>query len=148
MISIDKNAFDTMVADAERSFPDECCGFVMGLEEGEERRISRVLVVDNSKEGDRRRRFAIAPKDYLLAERKADEWGLQLLGIYHSHPNHPAIPSEHDRVAAQPFFSYLILSVQEGKFEHLRSWQLNDTAEFDEENLHPDIIKNQSTWQQ
>jgi len=148
MISIREEALDIMVADAEGSFPDECCGFVMGSEEGNDRNISRVLVVDNSKEGDRRRRFAIAPSDYILAERKAEEWGLQLLGIYHSHPNHPAIPSEHDRIAAQPFFSYFILSVKEGEFEELRSWQLNDALQFEEENLHPDIIKNQSTWQQ
>jgi proteasome lid subunit RPN8/RPN11 len=58
---------------------------------------------------------------------------VQLLGIYHSHPNHPAIPSEHDRVAAQPFFSYVIISVENGVVKNTRSWVLNSDSQFDEE---------------
>jgi proteasome lid subunit RPN8/RPN11 len=82
---------------------------------------------------NRKRRFEIAPKDYLKGERYAAEQDVQFLGIYHSHPNHPAIPSEHDRVAAQPYFSYVIISVQEGVIDHTRSWVLNENFQFDEE---------------
>jgi proteasome lid subunit RPN8/RPN11 len=102
MLLIEQKPLNEMYQDALQSFPDECCGFFFGKEGGDERIITNILVVNNSKEGDKRRRFEIAPKDYLHAERFADENGLQFLGVYHSHPNHPAIPSEHDRVAAQP----------------------------------------------
>jgi proteasome lid subunit RPN8/RPN11 len=136
MIRIPEEHLRTLVADAEKSFPDECCGFVFGREDDGHRQVEAVLVVDNAKEGDKRRRFEITPKDYLRAEHFADAGGLQLLGIYHSHPDHPAIPSEHDRIAAQPFFSYLILSVKAGRFDHIRSWVLNEARQFEEEKIH------------
>lgn len=133
MLNIDEKIRRKLVADAERTFPDECCGFLFGHENGPDRRIVEMTVVDNAKEGDRRRRFEISPRDYLQAERHALEKGWELLGIYHSHPDHPAVPSEHDRVAAQPYFSYVILSVLGGRYDGLRSWRLNDDARFDEE---------------
>ena len=139
MLHVDPKAMEEMIADAERTFPDECCGFFFGKEEKDKRYISAITVVDNSKEGDKRRRFEISAKDYLKAENFADENGLTLLGVYHSHPNSPAIPSEHDRVSAQPYFSYIIISVFDGRYSHARSWQLNDQYQFEEEK-----IKNQS----
>ena len=135
MILIEQKPLDEMYQDALQSFPDECCGFLFGNEIGEERTIAKVLVVNNSKEGDKRRRFEISAKDYLNAERFADENGLQLLGVYHSHPNHPAVPSERDRVAAQPFFSYIIISVKENEIDSIRSWQLNEQFQFEEEKI-------------
>ena len=134
MISITPAAYDIITRDAIQSFPDECCGFLYGRED-RDRLITDALVVNNSKDGDRRKRFEIAPKDYLQAERYADEQRLTLLGVYHSHPNHPAIPSEHDRVAAQPYFSYIIISVHDENIDHIRSWRLNDSFQFDEEKL-------------
>lgn len=134
MILLEENPFAQMKIHAERIFPDECCGFLFGNETREgERIISLLKEVDNSKQGDKRRRFEISGKDYMQAEKFAAEKEISLLGIYHSHPNHPAIPSEHDRVAAQPFFSYVILSVQDGKTDHIRSWQLNEESQFEEE---------------
>jgi proteasome lid subunit RPN8/RPN11 len=144
MLNIQKTAWEIMIADAEKTFPDECCGFFFGGEEGERRVIKKVLVVDNSKQGDKRRRFEIAPKDYLKAEAFADEHDLTLLGVYHSHPNTPAIPSETDRVSAQPYFSYLIISVFDGEFSHARSWQLNDDFKFEEEKLNNELFINQT----
>ena len=134
-LNISDAARSQMIEDALRTFPDECCGFMFGSETGELRTISAITVVDNSKEGDKRRRFEIKPSDYLCAERYADENGLTLLGIYHSHPNHPSIPSEHDRVAAQPYFSYVIVSIYERQFRSLRSWQLNEQSQFEEEEI-------------
>ena len=139
MLIIEQKPLDEMCEDALRSFPDECCGFFFGNEIGEERIITNIFTVDNSKEGDKKRRFEIAPKDYLDAERFADENELQLLGVYHSHPNHPAVPSEHDRIAAQPYFSYIIISVKEKQIAEIRSWQLNESFQFEEE-----TIENQS----
>lgn len=140
MIVIEQKPLDEMYQDALKSYPDECCGFFFGNETGEERIITSLMVVNNSKEGDKRRRFEIAPKDYLDAERYADENEVQLLGVYHSHPNHPAVPSEHDRVAAQPYFSYVIISVKENEIADLRSWQLNENLQFEEEKIENQFI--------
>jgi len=135
MIIIEPKAKRSMAADAVNTFPDECCGFLFGIEKGNDRFITDILIVNNAKEGDKKRRFEISAKDYLKAERYADENGLQLLGIYHSHPNHPAIPSEHDRIAAQPWFSYVIVSVLEKKLGRIRSWRLNEEQQFEEEEI-------------
>lgn len=135
MLTISPDALEQFTKDATATYPDECCGFLLGNEYGEARSISDVIVVVNAKEGDKRRRFVISPKDYLHAERVADEKGLQLIGIYHSHPDHPAVPSEHDRVAAQPFFSYIIVSVQQGNAAAVRSWRLNEAQQFEEEQI-------------
>ena len=140
MIVFEQKPLDEMYQDALKSYPDECCGFFFGNETGEERIITSLMVVNNSKEGDKRRRFEIAPKDYLDAERYADENEVQLLGVYHSHPNHPAVPSEHDRVAAQPYFSYVIISVKENEIADLRSWQLNENLQFEEEKIENQFI--------
>lgn len=144
MLVIEQKPLDEMYQDALQSFPDECCGFFFGKELENKRIVTDVLVVNNSKEGDKRRRFEISPKDYLNAERFADENELQLLGVYHSHPNHPAIPSEHDRVAAQPYFSYIIISVKENEVADIRSWQLNDNLQFEEETIENQLITNQN----
>lgn len=133
MLFIGPQTLKQMTADGERTFPDECCGFFFGTERGDNRTLTQITVVNNAKEGDKRRRFEISPRDYLNAEQWAEDKGLQLLGVYHSHPNHPAIPSEQDRLAAQPYFSYIILSIRDGVFDHLRSWRLNDDFQFEEE---------------
>jgi proteasome lid subunit RPN8/RPN11 len=136
MIFIEPVPLKAMKAHAVSIFPDECCGFLFGVEKADGTRlVSKIKEVNNSKEGDKRRRFEITGKDYMQAERFALENDLALLGIYHSHPNHPAIPSEHDRIAAQPYFSYIIISVMQGDIDHIRSWQLNESVQFEEENL-------------
>jgi proteasome lid subunit RPN8/RPN11 len=143
MISIESNAKEVMIKDGLESFPDECCGFFYGEEDASgDRRVTEVVVVNNAKEGDKRRRFEISPKDYLKAEQYAMEKSLQLLGVYHSHPNHPAIPSEHDRLAAQPYFSYIIVSVLSNQTTHMRSWRLNDHFQFQEEDIASSIFQN------
>jgi proteasome lid subunit RPN8/RPN11 len=134
MLFIQNGPKKEMIADAIQSFPDECCGFLFGRE-AEDRVITLITVVNNAKEGDKRRRFEIAPGDYLTAERFAEENKLLLLGVYHSHPNHPAIPSEHDRIAAQPYFSYIILSVIDGQYAGMRSWRLSEQQQFEEEQI-------------
>ena len=135
MIIIESQAKQLMTADAVKTFPDECCGFLFGLEKKDDRVITDILIVNNAKEGDKKRRFEISAKDYMRAEQYADENNFQLLGIYHSHPNHPAIPSEHDRIAAQPWFSYIIISIINKDIDAIRSWRLNENVQFEEENF-------------
>lgn len=117
-------------------YPDECCGFLYG-EDHEVRLIQEAIPVTNSQDGDQRRRFEISPVDYLRAERYALENNTGLLGVYHSHPDHPARPSEHDLKQAMPFFSYIIVSVQQGQVADLTSWQLNEAGQFEEEKILP-----------
>ena len=135
MIIIKSLARQLMTADAVKTFPDECCGFLFGIEKIDERVVTDILIVHNVKAGDKKRRFEISSKDYMKGEQYADENNLQLLGVYHSHPNHPAIPSEHDRVAAQPWFSYIIISVINKDIDAIRSWRLNENDQFEEEKL-------------
>ena len=144
MISIDPVARQLMIQDGLKTFPDECCGFFYGEEDADgNRHITEILVVNNAKDGDKSRRFEISPKDYLKGEQFAQEKNLAFLGIYHSHPNHPAIPSEQDRIAAQPYFSYIIISVLSNNKTHLRSWRLNDGFQFVEEEIKNTILQNQ-----
>lgn len=134
MITIEQHVEKIMNEDAVKAFPDECCGFMFGHDDGSGNRVvTQALPINNSAVENRKRRFEISPKDYMKGERYAAENDVEFLGIYHSHPNHPAIPSEHDRVAAQPVFSYVIISVQEGVVDHTRSWLLNENFQFDEE---------------
>lgn len=133
---ISNEALQKMNNHAEADYPNECCGFFYGLE-GEIRRVRVAREVANAKEGDQSERFQIDPLDYQKAEKYAIEHDLDLLGIYHSHPDHPAEPSEHDREVALPWFSYIIISVQDGKAVNTRSWQLNDERKFEEEAIEP-----------
>lgn len=136
MIRINTIPLAEMKEEAVRTFPDECCGFLFGFEQPDgTRKVENIWTVNNSKPGDKKRRFEISAKDYIQAEKFALENNFLLLGIYHSHPNHPAVPSEHDRLAAQPWFSYLIISVMQRQFDHIRSWRLSEDSQFEEENI-------------
>lgn len=137
MIQLTPPAEEIMNDDAVKAYPDECCGFMFGVENaGSVRVVSAALPVINASSEDKKRRFRISPKDYLRAENYALDNDLQLLGVYHSHPDHPAEPSEHDRVAAQPWFSYVIISVIKGQVNNTRSWVLNQQSRFEEEQVH------------
>ena len=141
-LDVNEESMVEMKAHGEDTFPNECCGFFYGEEKDDVRWVTIAKRIINVKEGDRRRRFEISGKDYLGAERFATQEGLTLLGIYHSHPLHPAIPSKHDLEVAMPWFSYIILSVEPSGFHHVRSWQLNESREFEEETIkHKNQLK-------
>ena len=123
-----------MISNVENQ-TEERCGFLFGHESDENRTITKLISVHNTTSGDRRTSFAISSKAYLMAEYVAEQEGISLLGIYHSHPNCPATPSEYDRLAAQPYFSYVIISVIEKKLPAMRSWQLNSLNQFNEEQI-------------
>lgn len=127
IITLSEEAVETINADGISAFPNECCGFLYGTEsENGSREITLAVPVTNSKEGDQRRRFEISPLDYLRAEQFALQNDTSLLGVYHSHPNHPAIASEHDLAVAMPHFSYVIVSVLNGEIAGHKSWRLQD----------------------
>ncbi|MDR1081117.1 MAG: M67 family metallopeptidase [Deltaproteobacteria bacterium] len=130
MIELSASVDALIRREAEMAYPYECCGLVLGELAGPDgglRRISGAVALDNTREGEaRRRRFVIEPADFLRAEREALASGLEVLGIYHSHPDHPAVPSGYDLSRALPFYSYLIVSVGEGVSGDLTSWRLED----------------------
>ena len=114
------------------TYPDECCGALIGRGG----LVTATYVLPNTTEEGPRRRFRVRPQDYREAERRATEAGADLLGFYHSHPDHPARPSQYDLDHAWPVFSYIIVSVREGVAEDMTSWRLReDRSLFDEENL-------------
>ena len=150
MIQFNIRSLEEITKHGEEIFPDECCGFMYGTESADGlREVTEVQRVNNAKEGDKKRRFEISPKDYLRAEDHAYNTGKQLLGIYHSHPNHPSIASETDRLSAQPYFSYVIVSVQNGTADSIQSWRLNEDFQFEEESISNNHFTNKSiSWQQ
>jgi proteasome lid subunit RPN8/RPN11 len=99
--------------------------------------VSRAISLDNTTDLERRRRFLIGPDEYRRAERHASDTGLEIVGFYHSHPDHPARPSQYDLDHAWPFFSYVIVSVREGVSGDMTSWRLReDRSAFDQEDLN------------
>ena len=120
----------------EAAYPHECCGMLLGVREDESLKVRRVLPIDNSQEENRRRRFLITPAQYLEAERVAVAQGCELLGFYHSHPDHPAVPSAFDTAHALPWFTYVIVSINGGRAENLSAWVLSaDRERFDEQTI-------------
>jgi len=139
VLYIEKDLVDDLIAVAE-SIDEECCGFLFGYERFGDRIVTETMVAQNVAKNRRDRLFEISPKEYLDAERYADANNLKVLGFYHSHLDHPAIPSESDRIAAYPELSYLIVSVINRKFKDIRSWRLNASARFDEEVINDRTI--------
>jgi cysteine synthase B len=113
------------------TYPDECCGALLGPAAGD---IVEAFALPNEHGGEKRRRFLIGPEEYRLAEKRAAETGRELLGFYHSHPDHPAVPSAFDLEHAWPNLSYIIVSVKNGRPDAMRSWRLKaDRSGYDEE---------------
>lgn len=119
----------------EQSYPDEGAGFVLGRVDGQDRNGAQIYAAPNVREqAARARRYLLEPQEMLKAEQSAAAAGLDVIGIFHSHPDHPSQPSEFDREWALPWFSYLITKVEKGKAVETRSWRLSDDrAQFSEE---------------
>jgi len=122
--TIDTDILKSIESHLESAYPNEACGFLLGTTTQHNRSISYLIEVENQSTENQRRRFVMDPLDYLKAERFAEKEGLTIIGIYHSHPDHPAIPSVHDLEYAQPFFSYFIHSITSGKMTDTKSYRL------------------------
>ena len=123
--------------DGQAHYPEEGAGLILGRLQGNSRRGSSLLPLANAFEATARgRRYRLTADDMIRAEAEADRLDLDILGVYHSHPNHPPRPSEFDRDWALPFYSYVITSVQAGRAVESRCWRLtDDRAEMVEEAL-------------
>ena len=134
-----------MTAHAEKTYPDECCGLLLGTVEGDERVLVELRALNNAWDEavateygaktslNKTRRYWIDPKDMLVAMQDARTRGLDVIGVYHSHPNAPATPSECDRQNAWPYYSYIILSVDRGTVRDYLSWHLDEHHQFQSE---------------
>ena len=125
----------------QETYPHECCGALVGRDGA----VTAIVALPNTTDEGPRRRFMVRPSDYQLAERRATELGGELLGFYHSHPDHPARPSQYDLDHAWPTFAYIIVAVAEGVSKEMTVWYLQeDRSRFEEgslnhgENSHPD----------
>jgi proteasome lid subunit RPN8/RPN11 len=119
-------------AHGRQTFPHECCGAMLGKDGV----VREAYALPNTTEEGPRRRFLVRPDDYRVAEQRAREAELDVLGFYHSHPDHPAKPSQYDLDHAWPSFSYVIVSVMGGEDKQLTSWQLKgDRSAFEEEQI-------------
>ena len=129
-LALGREVEDAIRAHAREAYPHECCGALIGRESG----VQAAFALPNTTGEGSRRRFLVRPDDYRAAERHAQTLGLDLLGFYHSHPDHPARPSQYDLDHAWPFFSYIIVSATAEGTGALTSWRLrDDRSAFDEE---------------
>ena len=129
-ITITQEIVDTFKSHGETDYPYECCGFILGQYKGLESFGVEYLPASNIKEKNRERRFLIDPLAYQKAEDEADSQEMSVISIVHSHQDHPDQPSDFDRDHAWPGFSYIIISIQNGKATSYRSWQLNENRKF------------------
>jgi proteasome lid subunit RPN8/RPN11 len=121
---------------AKDSYPEECAGALLGVASGETKIVVDVWRAENTHEEERSRRFLIEPLKIKEFEERAQERDMDLLGFYHSHPDHPAKPSEYDREHAWPYYSYVIASVGSDEVKDMRSWILrDDRSGYDEESI-------------
>ncbi len=119
----------------EATYPEEGAGFLLGAREGDLYRVVDVAPLPNVREEEARRtRYLISPEDTIRAEEEAERRDLSVIGVFHSHPDHPAQPSEFDREWALPWFVYVITSVEQGRAVESRAWRLaDDRSGFEEE---------------
>ena len=133
MLVVSNRLIEQINMHVEKAYPEEGAGFLLG-QAGE---VKEIIPLSNAREdGARHNRFLFTPEDYLQAELKAETLGLDLIGVFHSHPDCPNVPSDYDREWAQPFFSYIITRVDDGKAVNSRSWRLvEDRTTYEEEEI-------------
>jgi proteasome lid subunit RPN8/RPN11 len=146
MITVDSGAWKVMVAHAESAYPKECCGILLGTVENDVRRAWLALPCRNAYEGDQKDRFQIDPVEQLAADKHARNHNLEVLGFFHSHPDTGAYFSATDLKNSWPWYSNIVMSVMNGRFDHAAAFIANDdqTASAPEELEHP---KDRQLWQ-
>lgn len=131
-LRLESGVAEAILGHGAETYPHECCGALYGRDGI----VRETLALPNTTEEGPRRRFLVRPDDYRAAEQHGRSLGMDLLGFYHSHPDHPARPSQYDLDHAWPFFSYIIVSVQAGTPEAMTSWRLrDDRSALDQEDL-------------
>lgn len=136
-LTISESLFTEIARHLQAAYPNEGAGVLLGNATGKGKTVMVVLPLANKFEaGEQYHRYLITAQDMLNAETEAEKLGIDVIGIYHSHPDHPAQASEYDRQHALPWYSYLIVSVQQGNIAQAMAWQLaDDRSRFEEETI-------------
>jgi proteasome lid subunit RPN8/RPN11 len=120
----------------EADYPAEACGLIAGALEGDRKVAVQLVPLVNQRTDSARNRYLIDPDSFRRAQEKLDRDGLEVIGVYHSHPDHPPAPSAFDREHAWPWLSYVIVGVGHGRAGEVKSWVLTDDREaFHEEHI-------------
>jgi proteasome lid subunit RPN8/RPN11 len=122
MIEVETKPWQTMLLHAERTYPHECCGAMLGHTLEGRKVVTEALPLENAWDGEQGDRYQIRPADLLAAEKQARAQGLDVIGIFHSHPDADAYFSETDLKNSCPWYSFVVLSVQNGQFDHASSF--------------------------
>ena len=125
MIRIESGPWAAMVAHARAAYPNECCGAMLGVTDGESKTVRESIALENAFEGAQAARYELRPEDLLAADKAARDRGMDLIGIYHSHPDCDAYFSHTDLQNSCPWYSFVVLSIQKGEFNHANSWLPN-----------------------
>jgi proteasome lid subunit RPN8/RPN11 len=143
-IAVTENLLREIRAHGAETYPYECCGALLGVDTENFRGVRALHKLVNRRDDSPRNRFSVTSDDVREAELVAKKSGLEVIGWYHSHPDHPALPSEYDREHAWPWYSYVIVSVMEGKPGAIASWRLtDDRMRFQPETISPEVSSHQ-----
>ena len=125
MIRIESEPWAAMVAHARSTYPNECCGAMLGVIDGDSKTVRASMQLENAFEGAQAARYELRPEDLLAADKAARAKQMDLIGIYHSHPDCDAYFSKTDLQNSCPWYSFVVLSIQKGEFHHANSWLPN-----------------------
>jgi proteasome lid subunit RPN8/RPN11 len=139
MIEIESKPWQAMVLHAERTYPNECCGAMLGHISGESKLVTDAVALENVFRGERAARYEVKTDDLRKADQEARARGLDLIGIFHSHPDCDAYFSTTDLQNSCPWYSFVVLSIYRGTFDHAASFlpDLEQTRADEEELLWP-----------
>jgi len=125
MIQVHPEPWQAMLEHARRAYPNECCGAMLGSTDGDRKTVRAAMALENSFAGAQAARYELRPEDLLAADKAARERQMDLIGIYHSHPDCEAYFSKTDLENSCPWYSFIVLSIQKGEFHHANSWLPN-----------------------
>ncbi|MDR3181691.1 MAG: M67 family metallopeptidase [Planctomycetaceae bacterium] len=137
MLYITQQQKDAVNAHAAAEYPNECCGAILGHFDNGSKTVRDILPISNQREDSaKHNRFLITPQEFMFCEKTARKANCDVVGFYHSHPDHPSAPSRYDLEHALPVYSYVIVSVAGGQPDKMTSWELqNDRSMFNEEQI-------------
>ena len=122
MIEIELKPWQTMVLHAQKTYPNECCGAMLGHSQGDKKVVTDAIALENAYKGEQGERYELRPEDLLAADKAARSRGLDVIGIFHSHPDCDAYFSATDLKNSCPWYSFVVLSITNGKFAHANSF--------------------------